>query len=184
MAEQLPVTIAVRRSDGTTEHVRVGTAIREGDSFRLQLADLVIGEGGASASTGGWQSGSASGGYGGASRSAPRAPSGGAPSSFPNYGRSKGAPIAGASMEDLEYYAAGCRRTLNDPNKARWHDKERELLAVIEAEIVRQGGQAGDPRSRPRPRPNFDEPPPMSSPSLDGPPGDEPPPFTDDDIPF
>jgi hypothetical protein len=63
---------------------------------------------------------------------------------FPNYGRSKGAPIAGASMQDLEFYANGCRRSLNDPSKSRWHDKERALLAAIEAEIARQrGGEGG-----------------------------------------
>jgi hypothetical protein len=52
---------------------------------------------------------------------------------FPPYGRSKGAPIAGATMQDLEYYASGSRRTLADPAKARWHDKERQMLAAIEA---------------------------------------------------
>jgi hypothetical protein len=62
---------------------------------------------------------------------------------FPNYGRSKGAPIAGASMQDLEFYANGCRRSLNDPSKSRWHDKERALLAAIEAEIARQRGGGG-----------------------------------------
>jgi hypothetical protein len=62
---------------------------------------------------------------------------------FPPYGRSKGQPVAGASMGDLEFYANGCRRTLNDPGKARWHDKERVLLAAIEAEIARQGGASG-----------------------------------------
>lgn len=54
---------------------------------------------------------------------------------FPNYGKSKGLPIAGASRSDLEFYANGCRRTLADPEKARWHDKERTLLAAIEAEL-------------------------------------------------
>ena len=46
-------------------------------------------------------------------------------------------------MQDLEYYANGCKRTLNDPGKARWHDKEKVLLAAIEAEIARQGGGGG-----------------------------------------
>lgn len=63
---------------------------------------------------------------------------------FPPYGRSKGAPIYGASMQDLEYYANGCRRTLNDPSKSRWHEKERVLLAAIEAEIARQSGGSGE----------------------------------------
>jgi hypothetical protein len=90
---------------------------------------------------------------------------------FPNYGRSKGGPIYGASMQDLEYYANGAKRSLGDPSKSRWHDKERALLASIEAEIARQrgGGDAEAPRSG-----GFGHPP------IDG----EPPPHTDDDIPF
>lgn len=56
---------------------------------------------------------------------------------FPNYGRSKGASVAGASKQDLEFYASGCRRTLDDPSKERWHEKERQLLAAIEAELAR-----------------------------------------------
>ena len=62
---------------------------------------------------------------------------------FPNYGRSKGQPIAGASRGDLDYYASGCRRSLDDPAKSRWHDKERALLAAIEAELERQWGGGG-----------------------------------------
>ena len=69
---------------------------------------------------------------------------------FPPYGRRKGAPVVGASMGDLEFYASGCRRTLGDPAKSRWHDKERQLLAAIEAEIGRQSG-AGVRPSRPPP---------------------------------
>ena len=61
---------------------------------------------------------------------------------LPPYGRNKSQPIAGQAIADLEYYAAGCRRTLDDPGKQRWHDKERVLLAAIEAEIARQGGSA------------------------------------------
>ena len=76
---------------------------------------------------------------------------------LPNYGRRKGEPIAGAPVADLEYYAAGCRRTLDDPGKSKWHEKEKTLLAAIEAEIARQKGGA--------------------------PAGDSPG-FTDDDIPF
>jgi hypothetical protein len=63
---------------------------------------------------------------------------------FPPYGRSKGAPIAGASVQDLEYYIAGSRRSLDDPSKSRWHDKERMLLAAMEAELARQRGGGGD----------------------------------------
>lgn len=54
---------------------------------------------------------------------------------FPNYGGAKGQPIKGAAQKDLEYYANGARRSLADPSKARFHDKERALLAAIEAEL-------------------------------------------------
>lgn len=59
---------------------------------------------------------------------------------FPNYGRAKGQPVQGANMGDLEFYANGCRKTLADPAKSRWHDKERALLAAIDAEMARQNG--------------------------------------------
>lgn len=94
---------------------------------------------------------------------------------FPNYGRSKGQPIAGATMGDLEFYLGGCRRTLDDPGKARFHDKERELMAAIEAEVARQqGGGGGSAPAR------------SSSSSSRGMPVEEesPPPLSDDDIPF
>jgi hypothetical protein len=60
---------------------------------------------------------------------------GGGVAVFPPYGRSKGMPIKGASMQDLEFYANGCRRTLADESKSRWHEKERALLAAIEEEM-------------------------------------------------
>ena len=71
-----------------------------------------------------------------------QAPSGGNGATLPNYGRNKGQPVHGQAIPDLEYYAAGCRRTLDDPGKSRWHDKERDLLRAIEAEIARQSGGA------------------------------------------
>lgn len=58
---------------------------------------------------------------------------------FPNYGRKKGEPVKGADIGDLKFYARGCERTLADEGKARWHDRERELLAAIHAEMRRQG---------------------------------------------
>ena len=98
-------------------------------------------------------------------RSAP-VPTGGA--CFPNYGRSKNAPVAGATMGDLEYYAQGCRRTLADEAKARWHGKERALLAAIEQEIARQSGGV-------EPAPSRNEQPAFGGPGF----GD-----VGDDIPF
>ncbi|MDB4976821.1 MAG: hypothetical protein JWN48_5162 [Myxococcaceae bacterium] len=86
---------------------------------------------------------------------------------FPPYGRSKGAPIAGASVQDLEFYISGSRRSLDDPSKARWHDKERVLLAAMEAELARRtGGGAGGESVQ---QVAFDQAPPYSD---------------DDDIPF
>jgi hypothetical protein len=150
MSDQgIPVTVAVRRPDGRTEHVRVGTAYRSGEGYTLRMEDLHIGGGGAEAgaSAPAPRRAAASGGGGGGAGGA-----GGMV--FPNYGRSKGAPIYGASMQDLEFYANGARRSLNDPSKSRWHDKERALLAAIEAEMARQrggGGGGGDEDGPPPP---------------------------------
>jgi len=140
--QDFPVNVKVVQADGRVELVRVGTARREGDGFTLHLGELTIG----------------------AAPDAPApsrraAPAGEGGPVFPPYGRSKGLPIAGASMQDLEFYLKGCKRTLADPGKARWHDKERVLLQAIEAEMARQRGEA--------------------------PPADEdPPPHEDDEVPF
>lgn len=151
-----PVTVAVTRPDGSVEYVRVGTAIRRGDGFALQLGELSIGAQGLAPPA--------------ARRNQPSAPPAGAPSGmvFPPYGRSKGAPIAGATTQDLEYYASGARRSLADPSKSRWHEKERQLLAAIEAELARQGGGGGGGGTS------------QSSPYSD----DDVPPPRDEDLPF
>jgi hypothetical protein len=152
--ESFPVTIRVKRPDGSTESVRVGTAVRAEDGFRLSLGELSIG---ATADP--------------ASAPARRAaPAGDGGMVFPPYGRSKGAPVAGASIQDLEFYISGCRRTLDDPAKSRWHEKERTLLAALEAELARQQGQGQDDPFGGR-----------SSRSNDY---DDVPPPSDDDIPF
>jgi hypothetical protein len=147
--ESYPVTVLVKRPDGSTESVRVGTAVRAGDGFRLSLGELSIGAV-ADASP----------------APARRAASGGGGDGmvFPPYGKSKGAPIVGASLNDLEFYRNGCLRTLSDPAKSRWHDKERVLLAAIDAELARQNGGGGE---------SF---------AADG--DEEPPPYSDEDIPF
>lgn len=136
MSEQgYPVTVAVRRPDGRVEQVRVGTAFKNEEGFTLKMGELSIGGTPDAASA--------------APRRAAAAPSGGGGGGggdgmvLPNYGRSKGAPVVGASMQDLEFYANGARRSLNDPSKSRWHDKERQLLAAIEAEMARQQGGGG-----------------------------------------
>jgi hypothetical protein len=156
--QSFPVTVLVKRPDGSTESVRVGTATRAGDGFRLTLGELSIGATPDAAPSP-------------ARRSA--APSGGGEGMvFPPYGRSKGQPIAGASIQDLEFYINGSRRSLDDPSKARWHDKERALLAAMEAELARQRGESGSPAGNGGGsyggRDDFDE----------------APPHTDDDIPF
>jgi hypothetical protein len=148
-----PVYVSVARPDGRVEQVRVGTAVREGDGFTLRLGELLIGATPDAAAP---------------ARRVPPPGEGGMV--FPPYGRSKGLPIAGASTQDLEFYANGSRRSLGDPSKARWHDKERTLLAAIEAEMARQRGEeppaaAAAPASAPA---DFDDVPPHS----------------DDDIPF
>lgn len=142
MSEQFPVTVEVTRPDGSFERVQVGTATRTADGFNLSLGQMRIGATPVATSQ------------------AARAPTGSGPDGgmvFPPYGRSKGMPIKGATMQDLEYYANGCKRTLNDPGKARWHDKERALLAAIEAEIARQGGQSVQEPESEGPPPPGDE---------------------------
>ena len=133
---ELPVTVAITRPDGTVEQVQIGTAVRRGDGFSVRLAELTIGgEGGTRSAP--------------ARRASPAAP-GEPPTVFPPYGRSRGMPIRGASAQDLDFYATGARRTLADPGKARFHDKERALLNAIEAEQARQGG-GGGPEEEPPP---------------------------------
>ena len=171
MSEQLPVFVQVKRPDGSMEKVRVGTATRDGDEFVFSLGELTIGA----------TPDAARRSFPAASSPAAGVGVGGSGEIFPPYGRSKGMPISGASMGDLEFYANGSKRSLADPSKARWHDKERQLLAAIEAEIVRQGGT-----------PSADAPPPRPASGRSGggrqsaPPsfGEEPPPPGDDDIPF
>jgi len=149
--QSFPVTVLIKRPDGSTESVRVGTALRTGDGFRLSLGELSIGP----------VADPAPSGFRGT------APAGDRGLVFPPYGRSKGMPIAGASLQDLEFYIAGSRRSLDDPSKSRWHDKERVLLAALEAELERQRAGGGSER--------------------DVPPSDEyegAPAYSDDEIPF
>jgi hypothetical protein len=142
--QSFPVTVLVKRADGSTESVRVGTAVRVNDGFRLTLGELSIGFAADPAKARAPRDASASGEQG---------------MVFPPYGRSKGAPIAGASIQDLEFYINGSRRSLDDPSKARWHEKERVLLAALEAELARQRGGGGrddfERRSEP---PDYDAP--------------------------
>lgn len=160
--QSFPVTVLVQRPDGSSEHVRVGTAVRAGDGFRLSLGELSIGPTADAAPARAQRSSSSS--Y----SSSSSAGDGGMV--FPPYGRSKGAKIAGASIQDLEFYISGSRRSLDDPGKARWHDKERVLLAAMEAELARQRGGGGGSSS--------------GAGSYGPPQDDDAPPYSDDDIPF
>ncbi|HVE84187.1 MAG TPA: hypothetical protein VND93_15120 [Myxococcales bacterium] len=156
MSDELPVFVAVNRPDGSVEQVQVGTATRQGEGFALRLGEMSIGSG--PARSGGYAPAPAARAGGGGGSAGPL------PTALPNYGRSKGAPIRGASQQDLEFYANGARRSLADPSKARFHDKERALLEAIDQELQRQRGGGGG-----------------------GGPGDEgegPPPHGDDDAPF
>lgn len=158
MSEGLPVFVAVTRPDGSVEQVQVGTATRQGEGFLLQLGELTIGS---APARGGASSYAPSPSYAPAPARSGGGGGGPLPTALPNYGRSKGAPIRGASQQDLEFYANGARRSLADPSKARWHDKERALLEAIEQELQRQrGGGGGAPE------------------------GEEPPPPGDEDAPF
>jgi hypothetical protein len=134
---ELPVTVSITRADGTVEQVQIGTAVRRGDGFSVRLGELTIGGEGGTRSAGA------------PARRAPPSAPGDPPTVFPPYGRSRGMAIRGASAQDLDFYATGARRTLADPGKARFHDKERALLTAIEAEQSRQGGggppDAGEP---------------------------------------
>jgi hypothetical protein len=150
-SQSFPVTVLVKRPDGSSESVRVGTAVRTSDGFRLSLGELSIGAVPEPA---------------GSRARASTPPSGPEGTVFPPYGRSKGAPIAGASIQDLEFYISGSRRSLDDPSKARWHDKERVLLAAMEAELARRNG-GGDGGGFAGPDDYGDAPP-----------------HSDDDIPF
>lgn len=158
MSERFPVYVQVTRDDGRVEQVRVGSALKAGDGFTVAFDTMTIG---------GTPMAAAAPRASRASSAAPARPAasgGGDGMLLPNYGRSKGQPVYGASLQDLEFYANGARRSLSDPGKARWHDKERQLLASLEAEIARQRGE---------------------EPSGGGGGGDDgPPPHGDDDAPF
>jgi hypothetical protein len=152
-SQSYPVTVLVKRPDGSTEEVRVGTAVRAGEGFRLTLGELSIGAAPVQAA---------------ARARAPASSSSADGMVFPPYGRSKGQPVVGASVQDLEFYISGSRRSLDDPSKSRWHDKERVLLAAMEAELARQRS-GGEARSEPTTsRDDYEE----ASP------------FADDEIPF
>jgi len=142
MADQLPVYVMFNG-----QKVQVGLAAKDGDGLVLTLGELRVGSQPVATSAAPMASSSSGGGGGGGSGEV-----------FPNYGRSKGMPIRGASMQDLEFYANGSKRSLNDPGKSRFHDRERVLLATIEGEISRQRGGGGGGDGEPPPPGDEDAP--------------------------
>ena len=135
--------VSVTRDDGRVEQVRVGSAVKAGEGFTVAFDTMMIGSTPMAAAprAAAARPAAAPGG-------AVRPPAGGGDGMLlPNYGRSKGMPVVGASLQDLEFYANGSRRSLSDPSKARWHDKEKQLLGAIEAEIARQRGEDPPPPS-------------------------------------
>ncbi len=98
---------------------------------------------------------------------------------FPPFGKSKGEPIAGATPTNLRFYAHAAIRSLGDPAKSRFHEKERQNLTAYKAELVRQGqavDDLGDPGAK-EPDMRDDEPPQGDGGRPDGGP-------TSDEIPF
>lgn len=106
---------------GGSKH-RIGTAHQQQDGgFVLVL--------GGTLSLGPGQASSSRGGVAGASGAV-----------FPPFGRRKGQPIAGCDLENLEWYRAAVQKSVDDPARAQWREKNQAVLDAIEAEIARQGG--------------------------------------------
>jgi len=106
-----------------------GSKHRIGTAYQQQDGGFTLGLGG-TLSLGPGQPASSRGGAPGASGAV-----------FPPFGRKRGQPIAGCDLENLEWYRGIIQQSVNDPSKARFRDKNQEVLSAIEAEIVRQGGE-------------------------------------------
>jgi hypothetical protein len=121
MSDGFPVYVVV----GNTK-TRVGTAHKYEDGFSIAFGGLSIGATPDAPST---QRRASSGDSGGAR--------------LPNFGRSAGGPVYGASMRDLTFYQGVLAKNVEDESKARWRDQNQATLDAIEAEIHRQNGGAG-----------------------------------------
>lgn len=51
------------------------------------------------------------------------------------FGRSKGLPVEEAEDKDLHFVLERVRAGLDDPDKARWRDKNQKLVDAIEREL-------------------------------------------------
>lgn len=115
----IPITLALTRKDGSIKRVRLGVALSGDDGLTLQVAEAGLER------------------LREALLERP-APEAAAPA--------MAAAGDSASIQELEVYAARARRTLADPSKARWHERERAVLAAIEEELARRRAAAGDSR--------------------------------------
>ncbi len=57
----------------------------------------------------------------------------------PPYGHGKGKKLSDLDLGQLQFYESGCQRTLADPSKSKFHQKETALLATIRAWISFRG---------------------------------------------
>jgi hypothetical protein len=58
------------------------------------------------------------------------------------FGRSKGKPMAEASLSDLKWMRDAAASSIEDPSKAKFKTNNQRLLGQVEAEISRRGGPA------------------------------------------
>lgn len=110
------------------QRVRVGTATQEADGSFLLTLVASIGPAEATSRAAGASSG------GGGISHGPR---------LPNFGRSAGQAVEGASMRDLTFYESVLAKNVEDESKARWRDQNQATLDAIRAEIHRQKGGEG-----------------------------------------
>lgn len=102
----LPVFLKVDRPDGTHELRQVGTALSDADGFVVGLDPVAVKA---------------------------------MPAPTPKLEPLPAAVLAACRNEDaeaLEAIAERARKTITDPAKAAWHEKERELLRKVEAELL------------------------------------------------
>lgn len=52
------------------------------------------------------------------------------------FGKSQGTPIEDATKKDLQYLEGSLSRSVDDPEKAQWREKNQALLDGIRAELV------------------------------------------------
>lgn len=60
------------------------------------------------------------------------------------FGRAQGTPISEADDRDLEWYAGALRRSIEDPDKARFRSANEADLRAIEDELARRQGGGSD----------------------------------------